>query len=154
MPEDIGRRLSRLIARKRADAKAARAREAQQAQDAEDRDAIAANVAEKWDQDKRLIAEVAAYFEAELGQFGVKLAPEFRPGNDHTLVGTGTIKILGLDGRDRRITLTVHTQGAVHVSYETPPSKAILLRHKEFQISTATRATYEAEILDFLEFAL
>jgi hypothetical protein len=42
----------------------------------------------------------------------------------------------------------------VSVSYETPPNKAVLLRRKEFQIATATRATYEAEILDFLEFAL
>jgi hypothetical protein len=154
MPENLERRLSRLIARKRAEAKAARERETQQAQNAAHRDAVAASVAEKWDQDQHIISEVAAYFEAKLAEFGVKLAPEFRPGNGHTIVGAATIAVLGLDGRDRRITLTVHNQGAVHVSYETPPSKAALLGHKEFQIPTATRATYEAEIFDFLEFAL
>jgi hypothetical protein len=52
----------------RADAKAAREREAKRAQDAEDRDAVAVSVAKKWDQDKHIITEVAAYFEAELGE--------------------------------------------------------------------------------------
>ena len=154
MPENIERRLRQMIARKRAEAKAAREREAKRAQDAEDRDATAANVAAKWDQDRPIIAEIAADFEAKLSEFGVKLAPDFRPGDGHTIVGTGAIRVIGLDGRDRHFTLTVHPQGAVSVSYETPPSKAVLLRRKEFQVSTATRATYEAEILDFLEFAL
>ena len=129
-------------------------RETKRAQDAAHRDAVAASVAEKWAQDQHLISEVAAYFEGKLAEFGVKLAPDFRPGNGDTIVGAATIAVLGLDGRDRRVTLTVHNQGAVHVSYETPPSKAVLLGHKEFQIATATRATYEAEIFDFLEFAL
>jgi hypothetical protein len=154
MPENLEQRLSRLIARKRAEARAARERETKRAQTAAHRDAVAASVAEKWAQDQHIISEVAAYFEAKLAEFGVKLAPDFRPGDGHTIIGTGTIKVLGLDGRDRRVTLTVHNQGAVHVSYETPPSKAVLLGHKEFQIATATRATYEAEIFDFLEFAL
>jgi hypothetical protein len=154
MPNSIEHRLSRLIARKRAEEKAARDREAKRAQDAAHREAVAASVADKWDQDKPIILAVAAYFEAKLGEFGVKLAPDFGPGDGHTTLGTGTIKVLGLDRRDRSITLTVHTQGVVHMSYETPPSKPVLLRHKEFQISTATRATYEAEIFDFLEFAL
>src|SRR5215207_7266140 len=121
MSDNIERRLSRLIARKRAEAKAAREREAKRAQDAAHREAVAAIVAEKWDQDKQIIAEVAAYFEARLSEFGVKLASDFRPGNGHTIIGTGTIKVFGLDGRDRRITLTVHHHGAVHVCYETPP---------------------------------
>ena len=146
--------MSGLIARKRAEAKAARERETKRAQDAAHRDAVAASVAEKWAQDQHIISEVAAYFEAKLAEFGVKLAPDFRPGDGPTIIGTGTIKVLSLDGRDRRVTLTVHNQGAVHVSYETPPSKPVLLGHKEFQILTATRATYEAEIFDFLEFAL
>ena len=154
MPNKIEHRLRQLIARKRAEAKAAREREVKRAEDAENRAAVAAVVSEKWDQDKRVIVEVAAYFEAKLSEFGVKLAPDFKPGDGHTTVGTGTIEVLGSDGRGRGITLTVHTHGSVQVSYETPPQKAVLLRRKEFQITTATRATYEAEILDFLEFAL
>ena len=91
MPDKIELRLRQMIARKRAEAKAAREREAKRAQDAEDRDAIAANVAAKWDQDRHIIAEIAADFEAKLSEFGVKLAPDFRPGDGHTIVGTGAI---------------------------------------------------------------
>ena len=68
MPENIERRLRQMIARKRAEAKAALEREAKRAQGAEDRDAVAVSVAKKWDQDKHIITEVAAYFEAELGE--------------------------------------------------------------------------------------
>ena len=99
MPENIERRLRQMIARKRAEAKAVLEREAKRAQDAEDRDATAANVAEKWDQDQHIISEIAADFEAKLSEFGVKLAPDFRSGNGHTTVGTGTSKVLGMDGR-------------------------------------------------------
>ena len=112
MPENLERRLSRLIARKRAEAKAARERETKRAQDAAHRDAVAASVAEKWAQDQHLISEVAAYIEGKLAEFGVKLAPDFRPGTGDTIVGAATIAVLGLDGRDRRVTLTVHRGGA------------------------------------------
>ena len=50
---------------------------------------------------------MAAYFEGKLAEFGVKLAPDFRPGTGDTIVGAATIAVLGLDGRDRRVTLTV-----------------------------------------------
>src|SRR5829696_10211244 len=109
MPENLEQRLSRLIARKRAEARAARERETKRAQTAAHRDAVAASVAEKWDQDQHIISEVTAYFEAKLSEFGVKLAPDFKPGDGHTTVGTGTIEVLGSDGRGRGITLTVHT---------------------------------------------
>src|SRR3954469_21163334 len=98
MPENLERRLSRLIARKRAEAKAARERETKRAQDAAHRDAVAASVAEKWAQDQHLISEMAAYIEGKLAEFGVNLAPAVRPGNGDTLLGLPRSRSLGWMG--------------------------------------------------------